>query len=309
MQSTYKLVNVNEEINMRQSAFNRVTLFFKTFFRHYGMAQVSTSAIVLAYYSLLSIFPAVIVVGNVLPLVGLKADKVLNYLSSAIPESVYNFIRPLILDFLKSGSGGLLSIGAVVTLWSTSQAVAAFQRSVNHAYGVAEDQNAIVNRVLSFLWMLVVIVIMAVLIIFFSIGELILRQLRSVVHIDMSLINFVSSIKWPVTFIGLFVILSLLYYFVPNAKVKLRYVVWGALLATVLWMLLSQVFSIYTHLFARTVTSYKTIGAFIVLMIWLDLSGMLVMIGATLNATLQSLFGTITEKKHPFENMIEHFRR
>lgn len=294
---------------MRQSAFNKASLFFKTFFRHYGMAQVSTSAIVLAYYSLLSIFPAVIVVGNILPLVGLKAGTVLNYLSTAMPPSIFNFIRPLILDFLKSGSGGLLSIGAIVTLWSTSQAVAAFQRSVNHAYGVAEDQNAIVNRVLSFMWMVVVILIMAVLIIFFSIGELILRELRHYVHIDMSLINFVASIKWPVTFFGLFILLCLLYYFVPNAKVRLRYVVWGALLATILWMLLSQVFSIYTHLFARTVTSYKTIGVFIVLMLWLDLSGIIVMIGATLNATLQNLFGVIREKKHPFENMIEHFKK
>jgi membrane protein len=74
-------------------------------------------------------------------------------------------------------------------------------------------------------------------------------------------------------------------------------------------MLLSQVFSIYTHLFARTVTSYKTIGVFIVLMLWLDLSGIIVMIGATLNATLQNLFGVIREKKHPFENMIEHFKK
>lgn len=293
---------------MRQAAFNKVTLFFKTFFRHYGMAQVSTSATVLAYYSLLSIFPAVIVVGNILPLVGLNASTVLSYLQTAMPASIYSFIRPLILDFLKNGSGGLLSIGALVTLWSTSQAVAAFQRSVNHAYGVGEDQNAIVNRMVSFVWMVVVIMIMAVLIIFFSIGEMILRELRHYYSIDMSLIHLVSSVKWPVTFGGIFILLCLLYYFVPNAKVRLRYVIWGSLLSTILWMLLSQVFSLYTHLFARTVMSYKTIGIFIVMMLWLDLSGMIIMIGATLNATLQTLFGTIEEKRHPITEMFKRIR-
>lgn len=295
---------------MMRSVFNKVMTFFKVFFKHYGMAQVSTSAIVLAYYSLLSIFPAVIVIGNLLPLIGLSAKTVLNYLETAFPESVYNFIQPLIYDFLKNGNGGLLSIGALVTLWSTSQAVAAFQRSVNHAYGVAENQNPIVNRVVSFLWMVVVIAIMAVIIIFFSVGQLLLVQLRKYINIDMSLIHLVESIKWPVTFFGLFILLSLLYYFVPNARVKWRYVVLGSLLSTLLWMLLSSVFSIYTHLFARTVTSYKTIGIFIVLMIWLDLSGMIVMIGATLNATVQYLMeGKIDEKPRPLEHVIRRMRR
>lgn len=295
---------------MRQSVFNKVGIFFKVFFRHYSMAEVSSSAIVLAYYSLLSIFPAVIMVGNILPLVGLNANTVLNYLSTAIPSTVYSFIKPLISDFLRNGSGGLLSIGAIVTLWSTSQAVAAFQRSVNRAYGVAHNQNAIVNRVVSFVWMIVVIAIMAAIIVFFSIGQLLLEQLQPIIHIDMSLINFVASIKWPVTFAGLFIMLCLLYYFVPNAKVKLRYVLAGSLLATFLWMMLSQVFSIYTHLFARTVTSYKTVGVFIVLMIWLDLSGMIVMIGATLNATIQTLFeGKIDEKSRPLEHVMKRIRR
>ncbi|BAP85212.1 ribonuclease BN [Paucilactobacillus hokkaidonensis JCM 18461] len=295
---------------MRQSAFNKVSIFFKMFFRHYGMAEVSSSAIVLAYYSLLSIFPAVIMIGNILPLVGLSADTVLNYLSTAIPSTVYNFIKPLISDFLRNGSGGLLSIGAVVTLWSTSQAVAAFQRSVNRAYGVAQDQNAIVNRIVSFVWMVVVVAIMAVIIVFFSIGQLILEQLQPIIHIDMSLIRFIASIKWPVTFLVLFIALSLLYYFVPNARIKFRYVLAGSLLSTFLWMMLSQVFSIYTHLFARTVTSYKTVGVFIVLMIWLDLSGMIVMIGATLNATVQELLeGKIDEKARPLEHVISRIKR
>ena len=93
--------------------------------------------------------------------------------------------------------------------------------------------------------------------------------------------------------------LTLLYYFVPNALVKLRYVIPGALIADLLWMGLSRVFSYYTMIFAHNITSYKTIGAFIVLMIWLDLSGMVIMIGATINATLQDAHdGEIKEKKH-----------
>src|SRR5699024_12197930 len=61
--------------------------------------------------SLLSIFPAVMVVGNLLPMIGIDAKTILAYLSTAIPESVYDFIQPLIYDFLRRGSGGVLTTG------------------------------------------------------------------------------------------------------------------------------------------------------------------------------------------------------
>ena len=70
--------------------------FVTVFAEHFQMAQVTTSAAVLAYYTLLSIFPAVLVVGNLLPMLGLDAKTVLPYLQSAIPSSVYQFIRPII---------------------------------------------------------------------------------------------------------------------------------------------------------------------------------------------------------------------
>src|SRR5699024_12858942 len=109
--------------------------------------------------SLLSIFPAVMVVGNLLPMIGIDAKTILAYLSTAIPESVYDFIQPLIYDFLRRGSGGVLTTGALIALWSTSQGIAAFQRSVNHAYGIAANQNPVMNRIVSFVWMIVVLVI------------------------------------------------------------------------------------------------------------------------------------------------------
>ena len=202
-------------------------------------------------------------------------------------------------DFLQHGNGGTLTLGAIVALWSTSLGIAAFQRSVNHAYGVAENQNPIINRAVSFLWMLVILLIVTTLVILYGLGEQTLSSLQPILGFSTKYVTFFRSIKWPVTFWALFVFLTLLYYFVPNALVKLRYVIPGALIADLLWMGLSRVFSYYTMIFAHNITSYKTIGAFIVLMIWLDLSGMVIMIGAAINATLQDAHdGEIKEKKH-----------
>lgn len=276
--------------------------FMALFFHHFQMAQVSASAAVLAYYTLLSIFPAILIAGNLLPMVGVNATTVLSYLQTAVPSSVFSFIKPIVYDFLSNGSGGMLTTGAIVALWSTSQGIAAFQRSVNHAYGVAENQNPIINRTVSFIWMLVLIVILFVLALVYGLGEETLQSLQPIFRFNVEYIRTFARLKWPVTFFSLFIALTLLYYFVPNARVRLRYVVVGAIIVALLWMGLSRVFSLYAHLLNRRVNSYKTIGAFIAMMIWLDFSGMLVMIGATINATLQEAHeGQIYERRHLYQ--------
>ena len=281
------------------TGWQKIQRTYRLFMHHFQMAEVTTSAAVLAYYTLLSIFPAVLVIGNLLPMLGLNAKTVLAYLQTAVPPSIYDFIRPLIYDFLDRGSGGLLTTGALVAVWSTSQGIAAFQRSVNRAYGVARYQNPVINRVASFVWVLVLLLFIFILNFAYGLGEQIMLALQGVFNFSSRYVNFFAQVRWPITFGGLFIALTLLYYFVPNARVRLRYVVVGALVVALAWMGVSRLFSLYARFFSHNITSYKTIGAFILLMIWLDLSGMLVMFGATVNATLQdAIEGQIKERKY-----------
>lgn len=281
------------------TGWQKIKRLYRLFMHHFQMAEVTTSAAVLAYYTLLSIFPAVLVIGNLLPMLGLNAKTVLAYLQTAVPPSIYDFIRPLIYDFLDRGSGGLLTTGALVAVWSTSQGIAAFQRSVNRAYGVARYQNPVINRVASFVWVLVLLLFIFILNFAYGLGEQIMLALQGVFNFSSRYVNFFAQVRWPITFGGLFIALTLLYYFVPNARVRLRYVAVGALVVALAWMGVSRLFSLYTRFFSHNITSYKTIGAFILLMIWLDLSGMLVMFGATVNATLQdAIEGQIKERKY-----------
>ena len=198
----------------------------------------------------------------------------------------------------------------MVALWSTSQGIAAFQRSVNGAYGVAKNQNPIINRVLSFIWMIIVIMIIFALVIMYGLGEQVLEALQPILHFPINYVTLFSSLRWPVTFGGLFIFLTLLYYFVPNARVRLRYVVIGALVATLLWMGLSRLFSYYAVVFAQRLNSYKTIGAFILMMMWLDFSGMIVMIGAIVNATCQVLVdGPVSQRPYFWQWVHERIKK
>ncbi|MFC2672776.1 YihY/virulence factor BrkB family protein, partial [Limosilactobacillus vaginalis] len=179
--------------------------------KHFTLAQLSSSAATLAYYTLLSIFPALLVIGNLLPMIGLDANTVLTYLQTLVPATVYSFIRPLVLDFLQRGSGGVLTTGALIALWSTSQGIAAFQRSVNHAYGIAENQNPVSNRVISFIWMIVVVIIIFVIVFLYGVGEQFLKWLQPFLHFNRRYIFLFSSLKWPITFAVIFIALTMLY--------------------------------------------------------------------------------------------------
>lgn len=284
---------------MRAENKTKLKTFLGLLVKHFTLAQLSSSAATLAYYTLLSVFPALLVIGNLLPMIGIDAQTVMAYLQTIIPASVYSFTKPLVYDFLRRGSGGILTTGALIALWSTSQGIAAFQRSVNHAYGIAENQNPVMNRIVSFIWMIVVLVIIFLIVILYGLGEQFLKWLQPILNFRQDWIYLFSSLKWPVTFGVLFVALTMLYYFVPNAKVGLRFAAFGALLVSLFWMWLSKLFSLYTVIFAHGVIGYKTIGAFIAMMVWLDFSGYLIMMGAALNASLQEAHdGELHEKEH-----------
>lgn len=115
--------------------------FLKALLKRFNEAEVVNNSIVLAYYLLLSFFPLVMLLGTLLPLFQIRVNTVLEYIETAVPETIYNITEPIVKDFLGSGNGELFSFSLVMTVFSASQAVAAFQRTVNRAYGVAKYQN------------------------------------------------------------------------------------------------------------------------------------------------------------------------
>ncbi|MDC7953083.1 YihY/virulence factor BrkB family protein [Liquorilactobacillus mali] len=252
--------------------------------------NINNTSIVIAYYSLLAIFPSIILIGNTLPLLNIKAATVLMYLESAVPATIYKTLNPIIISFLERSSGGLISVSALVALWATSRGVNALKLAFNEAYGVEESQNAITARIISFFLTLIFIFLMIAIILLFSFGQTILDYLTPIFQLPRELGNIFSTLRWPVTLLGLFFIISLIYYFLPNAKLHLHLIIPGAVIATLGWIALAQGFSIYVRYFAKSVLSYGTIGTFIVLLFWLNYSGWIIMIGAVLNASLEKYF-------------------
>lgn len=270
--------------------------YWQGFMMRFNRADAANNAIVLAFYTLLAMFPAIIFVGNLLPLFHIDVTTVLEYIETVVPSTIYQISQPIVKDSLEKGNGELMSFGAILMLWSASQAVAAFQRSINRAYGVAKFQNPIINRVVSFLFTIFFAVLISLMMFFFSFGQTIVAYLTPILKLPHSLFHIVGNVKLPSALIVIFLSLMILYYVVPNARIKFRYVIWGAAAATIGLMGVSQFFTAYLRYFAHSVNSYNTLGTFIALMFWLDFSGLVIMIGGVINATSQELrFGNMED--------------
>ncbi|CCO12019.2 conserved hypothetical protein [Carnobacterium maltaromaticum LMA28] len=260
--------------------------FFETIQRKYQEAEVTNSSVVIAYYLLLSFFPIVIIIGNLLPLLNLDINTILPYFSTIIPEAIYQEIVETIHRLLTSSSSGMLSFGIVAAFWAASKGMNAMQVSMNKAYGVEPRKNMFVIRLASLVFTLILVLGIVALVLVFSFGQVVLNYLTPLLQLPEELVAIFQSVKWPVTLFVLLFVFTLVYYMVPNAQVKVKFVLPGAIFATIGWVLLSQAFAIYVRYFSGRTLSYGSVGIFIVLMLWLNGSGIVLTLGAVINASI-----------------------
>lgn len=270
-------------------------------------AELSSSAVVVAYYLLLSLFPLLITVGNILPYLNLNPDTVLPYVAELMPAEIFQQLKPAVVSLLTQSSTGLLSFSALATLWSASRSISALQKAMDKAYGVEGRKNFLVAKIVAFFMMMLLIVALFAVVLILGIGQDILNWFQSIFNFSTDILDTFSALKWPVVVIGLLLVMMLIYRLLPNAKIHFKQVWPGALFTSIGWLLLSQVFSLYLNYFSPAVASYQIIGSFIILMLWLYIASSIIVLGGVLNAVLAQFRSgkELTERKDLLERLKE----
>lgn len=288
------------------SGKQKLVAFIKLMIRRASEASISDNAKIIAYYALLSFFPLLIVIGNILPYFQLDVMSIADYVQTAVPPTIFNRIMPVLQTLLHKRNNGLLSVGILGTLWAVSRGVNALKNSINRAYRVEKIQNFVLKRLISLGTTIVLLLLLVGLILIFTFGQQVLELIAPVFKIPENYINVFGQLKWPITSIVLFVILIFVYFFIPNVKMQLRSVLPGAFLTTVGWLILAQAFSLYMRYFGTSWNSYGTIGAFIILLLWLNYSAMVLMFGAVLNVVIEEAgYGQIDVSRGKVYDFIE----
>jgi membrane protein len=243
----------------------------------------------LAYYFFLALFPALlflVAVVSFVPIAGLL-DAITGNLARVAPSEVLSIVQDQILKIAHEKNGGLLTVGMLGTIWSTSSGVNAIIDTLNQVYDIQEGRpwwkvKAIALGLTMTLAVFIVVAFTLVLV-----GPALAGKVAAWVHLGPVFTWTWKILQWPVVFMLVALAVALIYYYAPDAVQDWVWITPGSIVATTLWLAISLMFKFYVAHFTSYNATYGAIGGVIVLMLWFYLSALAVLLGAELNAEIE----------------------
>ncbi len=245
----------------------------------------------LSYYFLLAVFPLLLCLMTLLGYLAQAGsdlrNKLMSYLSTVMPYSAVTLVYTTLDEISKARGGAKLSLGLLAALWVASNGMGAISETLNAAYAVREQRPWWKVRLVSiFLTItLSILIIVALAIVFYGghMGE------RTAAHFGFGAAFTIAwkLLQWPIAISFLLLTFDLIYHFAPdNRRPKRRWWTIGAVIAVILWLLVSFSFRLYLHFFNSYSVTYGSLGAVIVLMLWFYFTGLAILIGGEINSEL-----------------------
>ena len=255
----------------------------------FGKDNLTIVAAGVAFYALLAIFPAI---GALVATYAIVSDpsqvqQQIAALWGILPREGMEILQSQ-LERLSEDTGGVLSVGVVggilFSLGVSTKGMKAIIIGLNIVYGEKERRGLIAHNIIALLLTAGAIVFVVISLGFIVIFPAFLKFFGlSIIAEKLTII-----LRWPL--LGLFVImgLGLLYRYAPHrSQPQFKWVSWGAVLATILWMVVSMLFSLYVSYSDSFNETYGSIGAIIILLLWFFISALAVLLGAELNAEIE----------------------
>ncbi|MFZ0477065.1 MAG: YihY/virulence factor BrkB family protein [Halobacillus sp.] len=246
--------------------------------------DVAGLAAQLAYFFLLSLFPFMIFLLTLLGYLNIDEERVLAIISTYAPPETFDLITENVTSLLNSGSRSLLSVGILGTLWAASVGVSAIMRAFNRAHNVEENRPFLVTRFIAIILTIAMVLVICIAFLLPVLGHTAGVFVFSAFGLSDSFIEAWGTLRWAISSIIFFIVLSFLYVTAPSIRLKYRDAVAGAVFATIGWQLVSLLFSFYVSSLGNFSAAYGSLGGVIVLMIWFYLSGIVIILGGEINA-------------------------
>lgn len=260
-------------------------------FTRYFKNDVGTRAAALTYYLIFSIFPILILISTLVGSFHINIDSMFYYLKNILPESILNLIQSYLTYLQSAPTKTLFSFAIFFSIYFPWRVVHGLMRTVRIAYGLPPARNQIRFMLKELLGALIIPFTLVVTLLMFVFGPALIRLLLDLVpkrFIDISevTLSLWNILRFPLAAAIMSAALGIVYELSMDTHQPVKEILPGILFAILVWIASSMIFSSYVENFARYSVIYGTLGAFIVLLLWLYLTSLIFILGGELNAAL-----------------------
>jgi membrane protein len=265
---------------------------FKRAFSRFRADNVTDNAAALTYYSLLSLFPALLFASALLGVFGQTGliNDAASYLERVgAPPDTVNAVTGALRSAMKQHSTAIASliIGLAVSLNGASGAFGAVGRALNKIFRVQEGRGFVRHKLNDLLWTLVVALLVLITVVAIFLGGGLASDVLGKIGLGDTAATIWAVARWPVALAVTMTIYAIVYYAAPNVEVRrFRWVSPGAVTGVALWIAASAGFFVYVSHFSSYGATYGAFAGVVILLIWLWLTNVVLLFGAELNAVV-----------------------
>lgn len=243
----------------------------------------------LAFYFLLALFPALLFLVALIGYLPVEdaLSELLTALAAVAPNELILLLRAQLVELGNGSQAGLLALGILGAVWSSSAAMVAIIDALNRAYDVPEWRVWWKRRILAILLTVALAVFIIIALGLVVAGPAAVSHLAVWAGLESEVAVIWSFIRWPAILCCVVFVMNLVYHFAPNRRIRWAWITPGSCLATALWLICSFGFRWYVRRFGDYAATYGAIGGAVVSMLWFYVSSLAILIGAELNGVIE----------------------
>jgi len=251
--------------------------------------DIEQRANAVAFNLTLSVFPAIIFLFTLIPYIPIPHldQQIMNFLGDVLPKGIYRDAAETIRDIISRPRGNLLSLGFVLALYAATNGMVALMTAFNRTYKTTENRSFVKKRLIAVILTFGLAFVLFLAIVLLIVGEVVLDWLLGEGFISANFIYYLILIlRYVIVFLVFFGMVSFIYYLAPSIHKRWKFLSLGSVVATLLGIGITQLFSYYFTNFASYNKLYGSIGTIIAFMIWIYLVSMVILFGFEINASI-----------------------
>ena len=265
-------------------------LVIQNFFEH----NVGKNAAALAYYLLFALFPMLIFLSNLLGLLDLNISEIIQILQRFLPKDVVGIVESYLDHVSHTSSQSMLWFALVFTVWFPMRAAKGLMDDVRLAYHLGKPAHPVSYTIRQLVYTVVLLIVVGLTLLFSTLGKQVLGYLNHLIpEKTLRISDYLLTIWQYLRFIPvgalMFAALGTLYAASLDKRQPWEEMLPGITAALLSWIVVSIGFSVYVENFANYSVIYGTLGAVIVLLMWLYMTAVILILGAELNAALRTV--------------------